>query len=322
MKNTRYENQNNLQYDSSSKNILLNQNNKNVFLQYDINSGNFGYQTISSSNKKYKRIINDLINNNGNINIIDNYQNSEVKHNTDISFHAINNNRVLDRSKTYEKLPINNYSKISNKNKDTSPTRNETKKQEEKKEFETYFNTTNKDLRRNNYSISNIADIKIKKVILPEYLCKRNIKRNSLISDNKGAIFISNDLSSTIYQKSIYFNENSSSKRKSALNISKINKQNAPNNKNRNLIQSANTNAKKVEIKNQGRINSLMVIKSKSNNNILNSKKSNLSFEKEKNLKDEQIQIGFRKTLNLKTKIKDLILMNTKNFKKNRKIQI
>ena len=258
MKNTRYENQNNLQYDSSSKNILLNQNNKNVFLQYDINSGNFGYQTISSSNKKYKRIINDLINNNGNINIIDNYQNSEVKHNTDISFHAINNNRVLDRSKTYEKLPINNYSKISNKNKDTSPTRNETKKQEEKKEFETYFNTTNKDLRRNNYSISNIADIKIKKAILPEYLCKRNIKRNSFISDNKGAIFISNGLSSTIYQKSIYFNENSSSKRKSALNISKINKQNAPNNKNRNLIQSANTNAKKVEIKNQGRINSLM----------------------------------------------------------------
>ena len=81
MKNTRYENQNNLQYDSSSKNILLNQNNKNEFLQYDINSGNFGYQTISSSNKKYKRIINDLINNNGNINIIDNYQNSEVKHN-------------------------------------------------------------------------------------------------------------------------------------------------------------------------------------------------------------------------------------------------
>ena len=322
LKNTRYENQNNLQYDSSSKNILLNQNNKNEFLQYDINSGNFGYQTISSSNKKYKRIINDLINNNGNINIIDNYQNSEVKHNTDISFHAINNNRVLDRSKTYEKLPINNYSKISNKNKDTSPTRNETKKQEEKKEFETYFNTTNKDLRRNNYSISNIADIKIKKVILPEYLCKRNIKRNSFISDNKGAIFISNDLSSTIYQKSIYFNENSSSKRKSALNISKINKQNAPNNKNRNLIQSANTNAKKVEIKNQGRINSLMVIKSKSNNNILNSKKSNLSFEKEKNLKDEQIQIGFRKTLNLKTKIRDLILMNTKNFKKNRKIQI
>ena len=321
LKNTRYENQNNLQYDSSSKNILLNQNNKNEFLQYDINSGNFGYQTISSSNKKYKRIINDLINNNGNINIIDNYQNSEVKHNTDISLHEINN-RVLDRSKTYEKLPINNYSKISNKNKDTSPTRNEAKKQEEKKEFETYFNTTNKDLRRNNYSISNIADIKIKKAILPEYLCKRNIKRNSFISDNKGAIFISNDLSSTIYQKSIYFNENSSSKRKSAFNISKINKQKAPNNKNRNLIQSANTNAKKVEIKNQGRINSLMVIKSKSNNNILNSKKSNLSFEKEKNLKDEQIQIGFRKTLNLKTKIKDLILMNTKNFKKNRKIQI
>ena len=322
LKNTRYENQNNLQYDSSSKNILLNQNNKNEYLQYDINSGNFGYQTISSSNKKYKRIINDLINNNGNINIIDNYQNSEVKHNTDIFFHAINNNRVLDRSKSYEKLPINNYSKISNKNKDISLTRNEIKKQEEKKEFETYFNTTNKDLRRNNYSISNIADIKIKKVILPEYLCKRNIKRNSFISDNKGAIFISNDLSSTIYQKSIYFNENSSSKRKSAFNISKINKQKAPNNKNKNLIQSANTNAKKVEIKNQGRINSLMVIKSKSNNNILNSKKSNLSFEKEKNLKDEQIQIGFRKTLNLKTKIKDLILMNAKNFKKNRKIQI
>ena len=322
LKNIRYENQNNLQYDSSSKNILLNQNNKNEYLQYDINSGNFGYQTISSSNKKYKRIINDLINNNGNINIIDNYQNSEVKHNTDISFHAINNNRVLDRSKSYEKLPINNYSKISNKNKDISLTRNEIKKQEEKKEFETYFNTTNKDLRRNNYSISNIADIKIKKVILPEYLCKRNIKRNFFISDNKGAKFISNDLSSTIYQKSIYFNENSNSKRKNAFNISKINKQKAPNNKNRNLIQSANTNAKKVEIKNQGRINSLMVIKSKSNNNILNSKKSNLSFEKEKNLKDEQIQIGFRKTLNLKTKIKDLILMNTKNFKKNRKIQI
>ena len=220
---------------------------------------------------------------------------------------------------------------MRNKNKDLSLTHHEIKNKEEKKEFETFYNTTYKEFRKNNYSISNIAQIKIKKVNFPEYIGKRNINRtsNSILADNKGTIYISNDLSSTIPQKSLYFNDNGNSIRKGALNISKIDKKDFKKNKNINLAHSAKTIKRKVENKNPEKLNSLIEIKHKSKNNISNNsvlfkkgKKYNLSFDKEKNSKDEQIQIGFGKTFNLKNKIKELILINSKNFKKNRKIQI
>ena len=194
---------------------------------------------------------------------------------------------------------------------------------------------TNRDFRRNNYSISNIANIKIKKVILPNYISKKNLNRtsNSLLSENKGTILISNDLTTNIPQKSMYLNDSIINMKKSEFNISKINKQKFPKNKNRNknLVHSARTINRKAETINPEKINSLLVIKPKNIklNNILKNidsfkkgKKYNLSFEKKKSPKDEKSQIGLRKSINLKNNFKEIILMNSKNFKKNRKIQL
>ena len=314
--------------------------NKNEDLRIFVNSGNFEYQTITASNRKHNMIMNEVksnsnfnnINNINNVNVLDNYDNSEDKHNSDLSSNSKKlNNIVLDRSDSFEKLPENNYIKIRNKHKDLSLTHHEIKKKKEKNDFETYFNTTNRELRKNNYSISNIANIKIKKVILPEYVRKRNINResNSLLSENKGTILISNDLSSTNPQKSMYLNDSSNNMRKTVYNISTLDKHNIRKHKNINMIHSAKTINKKFEIKKPEKINSLMIIKPQLKNNNVNNlyyfkkgKKYNLSFDKEKNSKDEQIQIGFRKTFYLKNKIKEQILINSKNFKKSRKIKI
>ena len=261
--------------------------------------------------------MNELINNNNN-NILDNYINNE--------------HQVVNRSKSFEKLSENHNFKKRNKRKDLYHSYNEIKNKEEKNEFDSYYNTINKESRLNHYSISNIANIKLNKVILPEYISKREINRTkSFISENKGTMYISNDLSSTIPQKSIYYNDNSSVRKKSVFNISKIKKQNARKNKTRdkNLVHSARTIYKKEEKKNPEKVNPLTIIKLKlKNNNIKNlnifkkGKKCNLSFDKEKNSKEEQTQVGFRKIINLKKKIGEFILINHKNFKKNRKINL
>ena len=136
-------------------------------------------------------------------------------------------------------------------------------------------------------------------------------------------MYISNDLSSTIPKKNIYNNDNMI--KKTVFNSSKINTQKVRKNKNRNKnrVHSAKIIYRKAEKKNSEKINPLIIIKLNSKNNNLNNlnihkkgKKCNLSFEKEKNPKDQQNQIGFRKTFNKKKTIKELILINSKTFKK------
>ena len=277
--------------------------------------------------------MNEIIKNHNfnNINILDSYQNSGVQHNTDLSSNKTIHHNVLDESKSFENLQEKHYFKIRNKNKELSLAHCEIEKKEEKKELDSYFKMINKELRRNNYSISNIANIKMKKVILPEYVIKRNVNRvlNSLPSENKGTILISHDLSSNIPQKSLYLNDKSNSMRKDNVNISKINRQKLTRNKNINLFHSLKSINRTVEAINPKKINSLLLIKPNSKNNIFKNldlfktrKKYNISFEKKKNSKDEQSQIGFRKTINLTNKFKELILMSQRNFKKNRKIEL
>ena len=312
-------------------NFKANNNDRNQKKILSDDSNKFDYQVISTYSQKNNKILNDQINNNNfkNIDILDNYQKSEVQHNTDFSSEKRNNHMVLDRPKSYEKIPEkNNYFKTRNKNKDLSFTHYELKNKEDNKDIYTYLNKTNKDFTKNNYSISNIANIKIKQVILPENISKRNINRksDSLLSDNKKEILISNDLSSNIPHKSLYFDDI----RKRIFNISKINKQKVLINKNRdiNLVHSARTINRIVEINNPEKLNSKIKMKPKSKNNIFKKldfckkgKKYNLSFEKNKISKDEKSQIGFWKTLNLKCSVKDLFLLNSKTFKNNRKIQ-
>ena len=278
----------------------FNNENRNNF-QSDENDN----QTLTSNDKRYKMVMNG--NNLENINIIDYYQNCENK----------NNKEHLPNAKFNE----DNNSKISDKN--ISLTHDDIKKHEEKKESDSHYNTTYKEIKRNNYSISNIANIKIKKVILPEYISKRNIKRkvNSSLSENKGSMLLSNNQSSTLQQKSFYNNDNSNTMRQSVFNLSKINRQKIRKYKTINISQSMKLNNPKVEKNNPDKLKSLITIKSKSNT-FKKERKNSLSFEKRKILKDEEAQIGFRKTFNLKKKIKDIILINSRNFKKNRKIKI
>ena len=278
----------------------FNNENRNNF-QSDENDN----QTLTSNDKRYKMVMNG--NNLENINIIDYYQNCENKNNKE---HSPN-----------EKFNEDNNSKISDKN--ISLTHDDIKKHEEKKESDSHYNTTYKEIKRNNYSISNIANIKIKKVILPEYISKRNIKRkvNSSLSENKGSMLLSNNQSSTLQQKSFYNNDNSNTMRQSVFNLSKINRQKIRKYKTINISQSMKLNNPKVEKNNPDKLKSLITIKSKSNT-FKKERKNSLSFEKRKILKDEEAQIGFRKTFNLKKKIKDIILINSRNFKKNRKIKI
>ena len=278
----------------------FNNENRNNF-QSDENDN----QTLTSNDKRYKMVING--NNLENINIIDNYKNCENKNNKE---HSPN-----------EKFNEDNNSKISDKN--ISLTHDDIKKHEEKKESDSHHNTNYKEIKRNNYSITNIANIKIKKVILPEYISKRNIKRkvNSSLSENKGSMLLSNNQSSTLQQKSFYNNDNSNTMRQSVFNLSKINRQKIRKYKTINISQSMKLNNTKVEKNNPDKLKSLITIKSKSNT-FKKERKNSLSFEKRKILKDEEAQIGFRKTFNLKKKIKDIILINSRNFKKNRKIEI
>ena len=278
----------------------FNNENRNNF-QSDENDN----QTLTSNDKRYKMVMNG--NNLENINIIDYYQNCENKNNKE---HSPN-----------EKFNEDNNSKISDKN--ISLTHDDIKKHEEKKESDSHYNTTYKEINRNNYSITNIANIKIKKVILPEYISKRNIKRkdNSSLSENKGSMLLSNNQSSTLQQKSFYNNDNSNTMRQSVFNLSKINRQKIRKYEAINISQSMKLNNPKVEKNNPDKLKSLITIKSKSNT-FKKERKNSLSFEKRKILKDEEAQIGFRKTINLKKKIKDIILINSRNFKKNRKIEI
>ena len=93
--------------------------------------------------------------------------------------------------------------------------------------------------------------------------------------------------------------------------------------------ESSKTINSKIEPQISENLKSLKVMKIKQKNNAFNNldkikkgKPRNLSFEKLKNEKDENNRIGLRKTHYEKNQFKEIILLNTKNFKKKRKIKL
>ena len=245
-----------------------------------------------------------------NINDINEYQNSEEKNNI---IESLSNKRInslhIERSKSFEKIPS-----------DFIDENNELKIFQYKQKLN-YNNISNKDIIRNNYSISNIPNIKFKKVILPENLIKINLNQTSrnFLSKNKGLKMIQNNMHSIKLKKNINFNDNINNNGKNTNNTQK-------SNKNIKLANSNKTDTKKTNFQLNKNMSSFLIINEKSKNNRLKNldslKKNNLSYDGEKNLKDEQVQIGFGKTFNMKYKIRDVILMNSKSFKKTRKIEI
>ena len=135
-----------------------------------------------------------------------------------------------------------------------------------------------------------------------------------------------NNISSVKSKKNIDFNDTINNNGKNAINIPKINKNKESKNKIMKLAIYDKEDDKKPNFQLNKNMSSLLIIKPKTKNILKNienlkKKKNSWSFECEKNLKEQQVQIGFRKTFNMKNKIKEIILMNSKNMKKTRKIE-
>ena len=292
---------------NNNSNIINNNyiNNRKEF-KFHLNSRNINYKRILTKDKR--NIPKELLKN---INDINEYQNSEEKNNI---IESLSNKRInslhIERSKSFEKIPS-----------DFIDENNELKIFQYKQKLNNNNNISNKDIIRNNYSISNIPNIKFKKVILPENLIKINLNQTSrnFLSKNKGLKMIQNNIHSIKLKKNINFNDNINNNGKNTNNTQK-------SNKNIKLANSNKTDTKKTNFQLNKNMSSFLIINEKSKNNRLKNldslKKNNLSYDGEKNLKDEQVQIGFGKTFNMKYKIRDVILMNSKSFKKTRKIEI
>ena len=178
---------------------------------------------------------------------------------------------------------------------------------------------------RNNYSVSNIPNMKIKKVILPFYINNKNRIQSArnIKLDNKKLKKIPNNKSFSSTKKSFLFNINEVEK--SLFGISKKNK-----NKDEK-IKALPDSSRSIKINRENDINenldSLMLIKPKGKNIFSNSvsnsrkvKKRSSSFNEEKYTKDEQSQSRLKKNFYTKYKIGELLLMNSKNIKKSSKI--
>ena len=192
----------------------------------------------------------------------------------------------------------------------------------------------------NNYSITNIPNIKIKKVVLPETLNNRNkiikMSRSSLLNI-KGKRVMSSNMNPSLPKK--YFLQNSeninntNTINKNAFNnnynITKINKQKSTKMRGIKFVESARIVGQRPESKKPGNLNSLIAVQPKTKYNIINSannlrknKIRSWSFEKKKKEKDEKTQSGFKNSYNAKNQFKELLLVNAKNLKKNRKIKL
>ena len=148
---------------------------------------------------------------------------------------------------------------------------------------------------KNNYSVSNIPNIKIKKMIFPDFLTKRNskiTKPNSFSSNNKNIQNRTNNKPSSA--RSI-LNEGINRRRKT-FDITKINKDKNYKIKDKRFSESSKTIDRNIEHKIKDSLKSFLVLnrkqKNNSHNNLINLKKRQkmkLSFEKKGNKKNECI---------------------------------
>ena len=195
---------------------------------------------------------------------------------------------------------------------------------------------------KNNYSIINIPNIKVKKVALPENLNHRNklvkIPKSSFIDNKRRRVtrnsnpsllqryfFQNNEVinNTNNFNKNTVYNNNN-------FNITKINKIQSSKMRNNKLVDSARIINRKSESKKTENLKSLDVIQTKnknslltSTNNLKQSKIRNWSFEKKENKEiEEKTQVLFGNTFNAKNHFKEILLVNTKNLKKNRKIKM
>ena len=294
-----------------------------------------------------------------NINIVKNFQNSDDEKNNTDKINILDNfsDKIMNKTQTniesksleniYDTINLKNYNYLDenydlrNPKERLSLTQDDMtygnekinifdsilKKPINKNHLNKYVNVKEKELLKSNYSVSNIPNIKIKKMILPGFLTKRNTKmkiHNSSFSENKKVHIISNKQSSST--KGIL---KEGKLKKNIFDIYNINKQKNDKIKTLNNSESVKIINRIDDHKNNENLKSFTIMKIKQItndynclNNLKKGKTKKNSFEIKKFEKDENFQIGLRKTSYDKNMYKELILMNSKNLSKNRKIKL
>ena len=350
-------------------------NNNNNNVNININSP---YKKLLLEKKKEPKVqstLNNIDNRDKNINILDshnniiNIQNCDEKTNSENTLENYTNMRMnkinmIEHSKSFDKTQNNEislknyYSDEHNEFKNTKESlaftqddffhervreqdnnllNLEMKKSIPRMHFDKYVNFKKNNF-PNNYSITNIPNIKIKKVVLPETLNHRNklikMSRSSLLNP-KGKRVLSNYnplLSKKNFFQSAENITNTNTVNKNTVNnynITKINRQKSSKMRSIKFVESARIISRKPESKKTENLNHLIAVQPKakysminSANNLRKSKIRNWSFEKYKKEKDEKTQLVYKNTYNAKNQFKELLLVNAKNLKKNRKIKM
>ena len=297
-----------------------NNNNYNQKILNDI-KGNSQFIIHSKGLNRESMLIgkgrNTFVNNNIKINE-NNFSNNiintdEKDYNTSENFinGRMNKTQIVEKSRSFEKSSLKEQYLIDENNININ----------EKNNLGKYLLLKKKEVSKNNYSITNIPKIKFKKVFLREPLNKRN-RNNEIqppisdLSENKEYRKIPNNYSP---RKGVFQNMNNINK--SSIDFTRINKEKMKNMKfsesSRNI--NANDTSKLRED-----LNSLMIIKKKEINNTYLRRGKNRSWSSERKVEkiDKKIQFGIIRNINEKLKVKDLILINTKTSKTNRKINL
>ena len=212
-------------------------------------------------------------------------------------------------------------------------------KQSMKKMYLNKYKDFKKAIFQNNYSIMNIPNIKITKVVMPENVndCGKVRMSRSSLFDKKGKRVMSNNpsLSKKYFLQnadSLSVNRNSMTNVQNIKDVIKIKNPKNKRKKGGKYVESARILGHRRAPKHTENVDSLLVIQTKTKNNVLNScdnirknKTRSWSFEnniKSKDERDEKIQIDFKKTFKDKNEFKELLLVNAKNLKKSRKIKM
>ena len=212
-------------------------------------------------------------------------------------------------------------------------------KQSMKKMYLNKYKDFKKAIFQNNYSIMNIPNIKITKVVMPENVndCGKVRMSRSSLFDKKGKKVMSNNpsLSKKYFLQnadSLSVNRNSMTNVQNIKDVIKIKNPKNKRTKGGKYVESARIFGHRRAPKHTENVDSLLLIQTKMKNNVLNScdnirknKTRSWSFEnniKSKDERDEKIQIDFKKTFKDKNQFKEFLLVNAKNLKKSRKIKM
>ena len=328
--------------DNYEENNRYNDNNN----QNHVVSRNINYKTVPIEDGNNYSLINDSITNentkkiyfspDSNINIMDNFQNEFIK-----KHHSNKKNNIQKRIVKFKTFDKKVQKIIKSKNKvikgDNNDLENKNTKLDlsfiqedminnnerinpklnilsQKDDSNNYFYSTKKELIKNNYSVTNIPNISIRKVNFPDYINRKN-KNNRNINKKP------NNISSSINKRTFFRDDYKNNKiRKNFLDKSNKNKEEEANII--SSVESAKIIIKKKLNRQKEFLDSFRNIKNKDNNE-LNSylnirKRRNSSSEKGKSGKDEKIQVELKKTFYGGYKIGNLLL-NHNNFKQNRK---